>query len=147
MFRKNKQLDAYGQARKKVRAKKLFYRHFSAYAVLILFFFLMNLTEGLHDIWWIYPALSWGTLVLLHRLWVFGLPFTKAGTKEWEEKEIAREMAKINAPLPLAAAPQDDLLSAAPVIQESVDIDDHLELKEVARQKEELRAYGKDDFV
>lgn len=143
-MRNKNDADYYQQARKKVRAKKWFYRHFSTYAVITLFFFLMNMAvDGTRDIWWIYPAMSWGTLVLLHRFWVFGLPFTKAGTKEWEEKELARELAKMNMPLPLAE-PTTSFLEEDSF---NVDIDDHLELKEVSSQKEIAPNYQQDDLV
>jgi hypothetical protein len=143
--RTKKAPDYYEQARKKVRAKKWFYRHFSTYAVITLFFFLMNATEGFNDVWWVYPAMSWGTLVLLHRLWVFGLPFTKAGTKEWEEKELARELAKMNVPFPLVAP--------APSFEDeeqenlNLNMDDHLDLKEVRPKKETAPNYLRDDLV
>lgn len=146
MFKKTKkEPDQYEQARKKVRTKKWFYRHFSTYVVIILFFFLMNMADTPNDIWWIYPALSWGTLVLLHRVWVFGIPFTNAGTKEWEERELARELAKMNVPLPLSQ-PAPALLDEEPE-ERNVNMDDHLDLKEVAYSKEKAPNYLNDDLV
>lgn len=129
------------QARKRVRAKKWFYRHFSIYAVFSLFFFFMNMViDGTHDIWFIYPVLSWGTIIATQYLMTFGLPFTKAGTKEWEEKELAKELAKVApAVLPLAQA-----------IDKGVDMDEHLELREVAEvaaEKAKEPIYRTDDLV
>ena len=82
------------QARRKVRSKKWFFRHFSIYLVISIFFFCMNMLDSPHDPWFLYPVISWGTLIGIQYLWTFGLPFTKAGTREWEERELARELAK-----------------------------------------------------
>lgn len=130
------------QARRKVRSKKWFFRHFSIYLAASFFFFSMNLLDGIHDPWFLYPVISWGTLVAIQYLWTFGMPFTKAGTREWEERELARELAKAGVhyeeePLP----PAQQLMSS------TVNIDDHLDLKEVSKEKLAEPIYRNDDLV
>lgn len=133
-------------ARRKVRAKKWFYRHFSVYGVIILFLFSINMLEaaesGWYDMWFMYPALSWGVLIALHYIFIFGLPGTNAGTREWEERELAREIKRLAPEAPVAALPAEKK-------SEGLNIDDHLELKEVRKveQKEKSPVYRTDDLV
>ena len=85
MFRsrkKNHEPEYVRAARKKVRAKKWFYRHFSLYTVVITFIASMNMLDNyMIEPWFLYPALSWGMVIALHYLWVFGFPGTKADRK------------------------------------------------------------------
>lgn len=131
------------QARRKVRSKKWFFRHFSIYLVISLFFFSINvLDDGLSDAWFLYPVISWGTLVAIQYLWTFGLPFTKAGTREWEERELARELAKSGVHYQKEEEPPVQRL-----MPNSVNIDDHLELQEVSKEKVVDPVYRNDDLV
>ncbi|MGH1434815.1 MAG: 2TM domain-containing protein [Lewinella sp.] len=135
------------QARRKVRSKKWFFRHFSIYLVISIFFFCMNMLDSPHDPWFLYPVISWGTLIGIQYLWTFGLPFTKAGTREWEERELARELAKS---APGYQDPQDYQEEAPPVqrlASSGVNIDDHLELQEVSKEKVAEPIYRNDDLV
>lgn len=126
-------------ARQRVRSKKRFFRHFSVFIAVIGFFFLMNMaTDGPRgELWFIYPALVWGVPLTIHYLMVFGLPFTKVGTPEWEEQELEREIQRLQPHLP------------PPQRRPLVDIDEHLELKTL--DKEKARAarggYADDDLV
>lgn len=130
------------QARRKVRSKKWFFRHFSIYLVVSLFFFSMNVLDGIHDPWFLYPVISWGTLVAIQYLWTFGLPFTKAGTREWEERELARELAKSGVHYQEEEHPPVQRL-----MSDSVNIDDHLDLQEVSKEKVIDPIYRNDDLV
>lgn len=123
-------------ARLRVRSKKRFYRHFSAFLVITGFFFFMNMaTDGMRDIWFIYPALVWGVPLGIHYLWVFGLPFTQAGTREWEQRELEREIQRRQPFLP-------------PIKQSPlVDMDEHLELKTITKEKASPAGYEADDLV
>ncbi len=131
------------QARRKVRSKKWFFRHFSIYMVIGIFLFCMNvLDDGLAYPWFLYPVISWGTFVAIQYLWTFGLPFTNAGTREWEERELARELAK--------SAPhhyQEEAPSVQRLTSNSVNIDDHLDLQEVSKEKVVDPIYRTDDLV
>ena len=148
MFRRNRtdEPDYVRAARKKVRAKKWFYRHFSVYGVIILFLACINILDsaqsGYYEMWFLYPALSWGVLVAIHYLFLFGLPFTKVGTREWEEQELAREIQRRapQEPQPIAALPPEQE-------PEGLDIDEHLKLREVAKKKQKSPVYRTDDLV
>ena len=130
-------------ARRKVRSKKRFFRHFSVYGVFTLFLLGINMLDNfLLDPWFMYPALSWGTLVAIHYLWVFGLPGSNAGTREWEERELAREIERLAPEEPLAALPPEKPLKA-----DEFDLDAHLELREVSKEKAEVPVYRNDDLV
>jgi hypothetical protein len=135
--------DHIRQARRKVRAKKWFFRHFSLYLVASFFFFSMNILDNdLYEAWFLYPVISWGTLVAFQYLLVFGFPFTKAGTSEWEERELAREIAR------RAPAEYEEIAPPAPrhiAPKKPVDMDDHLELQEVSKVKKPI--YRTDDLV
>lgn len=136
--------DHVRQARRKVRAKKWFFRHFSIYLAVSFFFFSMNwMDDGFRgEVWFLYPVISWGTLIVIQYLWTFGFPFTKAGTREWEERELAREIAK-RAPFEPAELPPP-----APrriVAEKPLNIDDHLDLQEVSKVKKPV--YRTDDLV
>lgn len=129
-------------ARKKVRAKKFFYRHFSLYGIIVLFLFCINAMDNyLIEPWFMYPALSWGVFIAIHYVWVFGMPFTKAGTREWEERELAREIARLAPAEPVAALPPEK--ESTPEFS----MDEHLELKEVSKEKSKKPVYRTDDLV
>ncbi|MEZ4984573.1 MAG: 2TM domain-containing protein [Saprospiraceae bacterium] len=122
-------------ARKKVRNKKRFIRHFSVFLVVNLFFFFMNMATG-GEVWFIFPTMVWGVPLAIHYLFVYGLPFTKAGTREWEEKQLEKELEKLR---PLLPKPQ----------KKGFSIDEHLELKEFTAQPSDAvkEAAYRDDLV
>ena len=139
--------DHVRQARRKVRAKKFFYRHFAIFLASGFFFFSMNVLDNdLYEPWFLYPVISWGTLIVVQYLWTFGFPLTKAGTSEWEARELEREIAK-RAPAAVLEAPRDLSLPRTEPVKRSrkVDIDDRLELREVRKSKQP--AYRTDDLV
>jgi len=126
---------AYSRIQKKVKRKKGFYFHLGLYVIIILFLTIINwLTAGRGRIdWWVaFPAVSWGTVVAIHALAVF--IFSKDGVlgEEWENKKIEREMNK-------RGYSMDKVLPA----EETLDIDEHLELKEVAKRTN----YNEQDLV
>ena len=138
----SEQEKLYKLARKKAKAKKGFYRHFTLYLIISVFLFLLNSVEPYSAWWCFYPIASWGTAVAIHYFMLFGLPFTKAGTSEWEAKQVQKELAKLQAstPLPLKSAPSQTISSAK--------LDERLELREVA-EKELLKesGYSREDLV
>lgn len=90
-------MDNYKLAKKKVKKKKGFYQHFSVYLAVIGFLAFINFATEPWDIWFIFPAASWGIAIVIHYLNVFGFPFTKGiMTPEWEEREIEKEMEKLD---------------------------------------------------
>ena len=121
----------YEQARKKVKKKKEFYTHLGVFLASGLFFFLLNFfTSGLKDLWFIFPLIPWSLGLSVHYITTFGLPFRGLGSEEWEDKEIAQEMARLNKKY--RSEPLDDFRAT-----------DSLELKELQKRKN----YGEEDFV
>ena len=82
--------DPYKIARKRVKAKKGFYGHLSAYVAVNVVMFLVVLFSG-GGLNWLRPAMFWGIGLAIHYFGVFGLPGVGAyGSKAWEEKEIQK---------------------------------------------------------
>ena len=126
---------AYSKIQKKVKAKKGFYLHFGIYVIIIIFLAVINwLTGGRGRIdWWVaFPAVSWGAAVAIHALGVFIFSGDGVFGEEWENKKIEREMNK-------RGYSMDKALPA----EETLDIDEHLELKEV----EKRTRYDEQDLV
>lgn len=121
------------QAKKRVEEKKGFYVHFAVYAACAIFFFLLNvLTGGGRGDWWFfYPVLGWGLGVAIHYVSVFGIPGTDILSKRWEDRELEKEMSRLQGNKSMDAV---DLPDQDPEIEE-------LELKE----RELLRNKWNDD--
>jgi len=89
----------YKQAKKIVKKKKEFYNHLAIYMVMFAFFFLINLATldyNYIEFWFFFPMLPWGIGLAIHYLTVFGIPGKeKILSKEWEEREIQKEMQKL----------------------------------------------------
>ncbi|MBX2816259.1 MAG: 2TM domain-containing protein [Saprospiraceae bacterium] len=122
------------RAYQRVKEKKGFYVHLSVYLAMAVFFFLLNVTTMDYpgDWWFYWPLMGWGIGVLLHYFNVFGLPVTKALTKEWEEKELRKELAKL----------QEEEKEEDPT-------DDHLELRDRSKEKipSTSRPWSDEDLV
>ncbi len=74
-------------ARKRVRAKLDFFKHFITYLVVICFLAIINnMTYGGYQ-WWLWPALGWGIGLITH----FFSIFLFKGS-ELEEKLIRKEL-------------------------------------------------------
>jgi hypothetical protein len=108
--------DRYQAAKKKIEAKKGFYIHFGIYIACAVFFLLMNMITSPDEIWFVYPLLPWGLAIAIHYITVFGLFGTKILTHEWEEREIRKEMERMDDPgdydrdtLPPARGDPDEL--------------------------------------
>ena len=107
----------YFEAKKIVKKKKRFYRHLGSYlAVNTVMFFIVFFEEGSFE--WLIPASFWGIGLFVHYTAIFGFPGRKGlGGSEWEQREIEKEMQKLEA----------DIDFVAP----EVIIEDELELKEM----------------
>ena len=123
----------YAMARKRVKAKKEFYSHLTTYVVMAGFFLTLNLITSPGAWWWYWPMLGWGIGLAIHGLQVFGLPGSGAGGKEWEQREIEKEMKRLD----------PDRTEKLP----PVDMDDHLELREIEKERAADPTYRKDDLV
>lgn len=122
--------DHYERARKRVKEKKDFYSHFTTYLIMGAFFFTLNMLTSPGSWWFYWPMLGWGIGLASHYFKVFGWPGSGAGSKEWENREIEKEMHRLEE--------QEEPF---------LDIDEHLELKETTSEKEKIKTYRKDDFV
>ena len=78
--------------------------------------------------WFVYPLLGWGVGLAFHYVEVFGIPGFDILSKEWEEKQLERELK------------QQDPTSKFPPNQASQS-DKGLDLKELRKN------YDESDFV
>ncbi|PSR11276.1 MAG: hypothetical protein DA408_02805 [Bacteroidetes bacterium] len=125
------EFNTYETARKRVAEKKKFYGHLSTYLVMSVFFFVLNWLTSPGSWWFYWPMLGWGIGVAMQYLRVFGMPGSGLGSREWEDQEIEKEMRRI-------APAQPDT---------SLDMDEHLELREMEKQKSPQPRYRSDDLV
>ncbi len=116
----------YHKARKRVRGKKGFYYHLAVYLSVSLFLIAINLLTSPWDPWASYPILGWGLVLFFHYLGAIGIPFLNLD-KNWEEREIEREVQKMERKKSLSAPDQEDHLQ----------LDEKLELKEFKKLREE----------
>lgn len=84
--------EAYLKAKKRVKAKKSFYQHLMSYAIVNLFLMALNLITSPSVAWFIYPLLGWGVGLAFHYVEVFGIPGFDILSKEWEERQLEREL-------------------------------------------------------
>ena len=84
-------------AARKVRSKKRFYRHFAVFLASMFLMFSINIFNySWHvGLWAIYPLVTWGSMILLQYLLVFGFPITGALSEEWEIEEMRKELYKV----------------------------------------------------
>ncbi|MEL7020270.1 MAG: 2TM domain-containing protein [Bacteroidota bacterium] len=81
----------YRIARKRVKRKRMFYRHLSTFLTVGTFFFMLNIMTDPFDLWFAYPMLPWGMALTFHFLSVF---FWNR-EDEWEERAIEKEMQRL----------------------------------------------------
>ncbi|MCB0522207.1 MAG: 2TM domain-containing protein [Lewinellaceae bacterium] len=89
------------KARKKVKAKKEFYQHLMSFAIVNFFLFALNMITSPFNWWFQFPLLGWGVGLAFHYVEVFGIPGFDILSKEWEEREVEKELRKgeLNAPV------------------------------------------------
>jgi serine/threonine protein kinase len=88
--------EAHKRVQKRVRAKLRFYRHLSFYLVVTFMLFLVNLMTSSRYFWFLWPALAWGTLVLLHWIGAFALRKDSSIRQRLLQEELDRELTKRN---------------------------------------------------
>ena len=116
------------RAKKRVKAKKSFYQHLMSYAIVNLFLIALNLITSPTSLWFVFPLLGWGVGLAFHYVDVFGIPGFDILSKEWEEKELERELRQQN---PASKTPKN----------EAKQPDKDLKLKELRKN------YDESDFV
>lgn len=87
------QREMINSAKKKVRDKREFYKHFSVYCAVVTLLLVANfvLTSGS---WWFLLAIAGWTMALIgHYLNVFGIPSIRS--QAWEEAQFEKEMNKL----------------------------------------------------
>jgi hypothetical protein len=85
----------YEAAQQRVKSRKGFYRHFSSYAIVGIFFMVLNTLTYDGELWFFFPMIAWGVGLAFHYVGVFGIPFIGALDEAWELKEIERELQKM----------------------------------------------------
>ncbi len=105
------------KAQKRVEDKKGFFVHFVTYLAVIGFIYMINQMTSPEFSWWVFPAGGWGIGLVIHYFTIFGI--LGLGSKEWEEKQLAREIEKI----------EDEEGGYLYEYEDSEYPDDHLELK------------------
>lgn len=118
--------SSYKRARKKVDEKKKFYQHFTSFAVMSIFFFVLNMMTSPFEWWFYWPIMGWGIGVTMHYFKAFGFPGVGPTDEHWEQREMEKEMRRLN-----KGADQLD--------------EDRLELPELERQPQ--RQWKDEDLV
>jgi len=119
------------KAKKRVKAKKAFYQHLMSFAIVNLFFLALNLLTSPGSLWFVFPLLGWGLGLAFHYVDVFGIPGFDILSKEWEERELEKELRQDNEPSQMGKPTKPNTLQQ----------DKGLELKELRRN------YDESDFV
>lgn len=122
----------YRLARRRVVQKKKFYSHLTTYLVMSAFFFVLNAVTSFGTWWFYWPMLGWGIGVAMQYFKVFGFPGSGLGSAEWEEREMQKQMRRLDPPTKK---------------EKTLDLDDHLELREVETRKKKIPSYRKEDLV
>ena len=118
------------KAQKRVEEKKGFFGHLGAYLAMGVFFLVMNILTWEGEFWFFYPMVPWGAGLLIHYFSVFGLPFSRVLSADWEEQELAREVKRL----------QQNSSSQSPAPDE-----EFLDLKELEKRK--ARDWQDEDLV
>jgi len=99
--------EIYKKAKKRVKAKKIFYVHFGVFLATSAFLFIINfLTKTDGVIWWAaIPTAGWGIGIVAHYVSVFGIGivsqlfasfgFGEPVDDDWEEQELQKEMKRL----------------------------------------------------
>ena len=82
----------YQKAKERVEALKDFYIHLTAYVVVNLILFSINMIVSPDSLWFFWPLMGWGIGLAIHVLSVFG-PSLWFGA-DWEQRKIQELMEK-----------------------------------------------------
>lgn len=128
------------KAEKKVEGKMGFYITAFVFACISLVLVVISLTVPAGGFWIRFPILIFMMVLGIIYLSVFGIPFTGALSKEWQEEEIEREMMKLYHSRRRFLPPPEELSD-----------EDVLELKELERLKEKWEwsdeEYEEEDYA
>lgn len=118
----------YKKAKKRVKDKRRFYTHVISWAVMSVFFILLNIATSDYP-WSIFPILGWGIGLAFHGIKVFSTVYGD----DWEERQIEKEMEKLRR--------NENFRNQ---FEEDDDYDVELKLKKMPRQARGMRD---SDFV
>jgi membrane protein YdbS with pleckstrin-like domain len=113
------------RAKKKVDDKVGFFITATVFGFVAAILFVIWLAVPGGSLWIMFPALILGLVLGIIYLSMFGIPFTGVYSKEWQEEEIEREMAKMYYRRRKYLPPPEELTE-----------EDRLELEELERLKE-----------
>ncbi len=82
------------KAKKKVKSKKEFYQHLMSFVIVNFFLFALNMITSPFTWWFHFPLLGWGVGLAFHYVDVFGIPGFDILSKEWEERELDKELRR-----------------------------------------------------
>ena len=82
------------KAKKKVKAKKEFYQHLMAFVIVNFFLLALNLVTSPFNWWFHFPLLGWGIGLAFHYVDVFGIPGFDILSREWEDRELDKELRR-----------------------------------------------------
>ncbi len=122
--------EQYRTAKKRVKKKKGFYKHFAVFAICSVFLFFVNMMTSPGYLWFLWAVAGWGFGVAVQYIDVFGWPGSGKGSHTWEQKEIAKEIEALEA--------------GNEGFSES---ESHLELRDLKSEKEKAPKYRDGDFV
>lgn len=88
------QPDIYKEAQKRVKEKAKFFKHLYSYVIINGVLFLMTMMNG-EPFGSMMVAIFWGIGLAFHYLRVFGIPGSGILSREWEDKEIDKEMERM----------------------------------------------------
>lgn len=82
---------AYERARKRVEELREFYVHLGIYLAVTLGLFLINMLTSPRVLWFLWPAIGWGVIVLFHgvNVWLSG-----SIGRRWEERKTRQLMER-----------------------------------------------------
>jgi len=83
------------KAKKKVKSKKEFFQHLMAFVIVNFFLFSLNMVTSPFTWWFHFPLLGWSVGLAFHYVEVFGVPGFDILSREWEDRELDRELRKI----------------------------------------------------
>ncbi|MFC3148561.1 sensor histidine kinase [Piscinibacterium candidicorallinum] len=92
VFATRREAEAYFEARKRVKAMRGFYGHFTVYLFVIGGLAILNIATTPNNIWFFWPMIGWGIGITAHAFGVFG-PDLWLG-REWEERKVQALLAK-----------------------------------------------------
>jgi hypothetical protein len=118
-------IDVYNEAKKRVKAKKKFYKELSTFVGTSIFLVFINVFTSPYYLWCLWAIVPWGIGLVIQG----GKIMASSKSSNWEENEMRKEL------MAMGKNPDDYL-------------DDRLELRELEEEKvESSKGYRNSDLV